>query len=225
MAGNRICLFSAVGKHSWIIDSGASDHITPNLSLFLDKRPILQQCHIIMPNGSPTQIKRIGFVQIGPNLVLKDILHVPDFQFNLLSISKLTKKTGFHVLFSQDHCLLQDHMSQKVVVLGKEDKGLYCMDANFKQHLRDKPILQQSMSTMLSPPFSFIACLTSTELWHFRLGHPSFELLQFLNLPDCNKQHKSSMCQVCPKAKMHRLPFPLSNNRAGSLFELLHVDI
>ena len=24
---------------------------------------------------------------------------------------------------------------------------------------------------------------------------------------------------------MHRSPFPLSNNRAGSLFELLHVDI
>jgi len=38
MAGNKICLFSTLGKNSWIIDSGASDQITPCLSLFVDKR-------------------------------------------------------------------------------------------------------------------------------------------------------------------------------------------
>jgi len=40
MAGNRICLFSTLRKNSWITDSGASDHITPDLSLFVDQRTI-----------------------------------------------------------------------------------------------------------------------------------------------------------------------------------------
>ena len=132
MAGNRICLFSSFGKNSWIIDSGASDHISPDLSLFSNVRPVLQQCHITMPNGLPAQVKHIGTVQIGPNLWLKDVLHVPDFQFNLLSISKLTKQTGSHVLFSHEYCFLQDHTLQKVVVLGKEAKGLYCFDASLE---------------------------------------------------------------------------------------------
>lgn len=60
---------------------------------------------------------------------------------------------------------------------------------------------------------------------HFRLGHPSFEQMKFMNFPSFNKKDHSSVCQICPMAKMHRLPFPLSHNRASKLFELLHVDI
>ena len=50
-------------------------------------------------------------------------------------------------------------------------------------------------------------------------------MMQFLNLPSCNKPHKDSICHLCPKAEMHRLPFPLSQKRASKLFDLLHVDI
>ena len=32
------------------------------------------------------------------------------------------------------------------------------------------------------------------------------------------------VCQVCPKAKQHRLPFPSSSISATSVFELLHID-
>ena len=122
MAGNKICLFSSFGKDYWIIDSRANDHISPNLSLFSDARPVYQQCHIIVPNGVPAQVEHVGTVQIGSNLCLKDVLHVPDFQFNLLSISKLTKQTGSQVLFSHEGCFLQDQTLQKVVVLVKKQK-------------------------------------------------------------------------------------------------------
>jgi len=72
---------------------------------------------------------------------------------------------------------------------------------------------------------SIFACLSTTELWHFRLGHVSFNYLQSLNIPNYNKLHKHSVYQICPKAKMHRLPFPISHSRANKVFELLHVDI
>jgi len=94
-----------------------------------------------MPNGSPAQIKHIGSIKIEPIFFLKDVLHVPDFQFNLISISKLTRQIGSHVLFSQDCCLLQDYISQRVVVLGKEEKGLYCLDMG-EHSPSDKFIMQ-----------------------------------------------------------------------------------
>lgn len=190
MAGNKICLFSSFRKDSWIIDSGASDHISPNLSLFFDVRPILQHCHITMPNGLPAQVKHIGSVKIGPNLCLKDVLHVPDFQFNLLSISKLTRQTNSQVLFSHECCFLRDHTLQKVVVLGKESNGLYYLNTSVDtpiqpnntkpQHVTPLPVsinsssLVDEQSQKNKIKFQQLACFSSTELWHLRLRHPSY---------------------------------------------------
>jgi len=52
-------------------------------------------------------------------MFLKDVLHGPEFQFNLLLGSKLTKHYGATTMFSRDAFLLQDHTLQIIVVLGK----------------------------------------------------------------------------------------------------------
>lgn len=49
------------------------------IKMFGDFKPVLQYCCITMPNGKPTQIKLAGLVHIGPNLFLKDVLHVSTF--------------------------------------------------------------------------------------------------------------------------------------------------
>jgi len=66
--------------------------------------------------------------------------------------------------------------------------------------------------------------LSEEDTWHFRLGHLSFERMKRLCLP-CNQKNHSTICSICPKAKLHRKPFPLSNSRASKIFELIHVDI
>ena len=91
MVGNRFCLLTSIGKTTWVVDSGARDHITPNLSLLIDGKTIDQYCCITMPNGESKQIKHLGSIQIGADLLLKDVLHVHEFQYNFLSVSKLTK--------------------------------------------------------------------------------------------------------------------------------------
>jgi len=62
------------------------------MSLIIDMKPVKQHCCIVMPNGQLAQVKHIGSIKIGPTLVLKDALYVPDFQFNVLTVSKLTKQ-------------------------------------------------------------------------------------------------------------------------------------
>jgi len=62
-------------------------------------------------------------------------------------------------------------------------------------------------------------------MWHKRLGHMSLGKMSLVS------QHahffnntKNFVCEVCPKAKQHRLPFPTSHISTSQVFELLHID-
>ena len=76
LAGKTYCFLSTADHHTWIIDSGASDHITSDLSLLNDVKPMHQDCYITMPNGKKVQIKHTGSMLLAPGLVLKNVLHV-----------------------------------------------------------------------------------------------------------------------------------------------------
>jgi len=86
-----MCLLSSIAKDTWIIDSGANDHIKPHLSLVHSSQPIKQPCFITMPSGQQARISHIGSVILSPAIQLQNVLCVPEFQFNLVSASKLTK--------------------------------------------------------------------------------------------------------------------------------------
>jgi len=88
LAGKRFCFFTTFDNRTWIINSGASNHITPDLSLLDNVRVVHECCSIAMPNGKQAEIKHVSSMELQCNLVLKDVLHIPDFHFNLLSISK-----------------------------------------------------------------------------------------------------------------------------------------
>jgi len=77
-----------------------------------------------MPNGKQAEIKHVGSMKLQPGLILRDVLHILDFQFNVLSISKLTRQYSANVVFTLNACLLQGHTWEKVLTLGKENKGL-----------------------------------------------------------------------------------------------------
>lgn len=51
LVGKSFSLFSNGNNSFQILDSGASDHITPHLSLFTTYNPISKPIHITLPNG------------------------------------------------------------------------------------------------------------------------------------------------------------------------------
>lgn len=78
----------------WIIDSGASDHMTGKDMLVRDSKScVVSNGSVQLPNGSRTTVQTLGSVDISPTLSLHKALHVPAFTSNLLSVSK----------FIQDH--------------------------------------------------------------------------------------------------------------------------
>jgi len=99
LAGKVYCFSASQPNLKWIIDSGATDHITPHVQYFSFYHPLNHDSFITMPNGKQAKIHHIRTIQLTPSLTLAYALHVPDFHYNLLSASKLAKQLTTSVVF------------------------------------------------------------------------------------------------------------------------------
>ncbi|KAL2900129.1 Retrovirus-related Pol polyprotein from transposon RE1, partial [Bienertia sinuspersici] len=122
----KLCLVSYYGG-KWILDSGATDHICSSLDMF-DHYVPNSDLHntIIIPNGSKVSVAHIGSVKVADHITLTDVLHVPDFQFNLISVQKLCRDMSCCLVFDKENCFVQDPIQKSChTLLGKLQDGLY----------------------------------------------------------------------------------------------------
>ena len=89
-----ICLLASSNPaissmRTWIIDSSASRHICSHANVFISLRPI-RHSTINLPNTTCIPVHLCGDIKLGSHLILKDVLFVPQFRFNLLFVSALT---------------------------------------------------------------------------------------------------------------------------------------
>ena len=74
------CFLSQHRNIGSIIDSGATNHMCHSISSFMNLRPITSSHHdITIPGGRSIKVSHIGDVRIIEDLVLKDVLFVPQF--------------------------------------------------------------------------------------------------------------------------------------------------
>ena len=203
----------------WIIDSGATDHMTCDPHKFTSFSPDCSKTFIINANGVSSPIEGVGTVCLSPSLSIPDVLFVPTLNCNLLSVSKLTKSHSCVASFYPTHCLFQTIHSKEKIGSGRESEGLYYLEN----------VSQQTHKGAL-------ACLANEHiqdknkkeiwLWHRRLGHPSFGYLKKLFPSLFHKCNISDfLCKTCVKAKSHRVVFPLSNKKTDFPFSLIHTDV
>lgn len=96
---------------TWIIGFGASDHMCYNKYLLFNIQKLHSPYHISLPNGQQTKAYEVGSINLIDNIVLHNVLHVPLFKFNLLSIAKLCKQLKYLVVFSESFCFLLQGLS------------------------------------------------------------------------------------------------------------------
>lgn len=99
--------------------------MTPHLQNLQAPVPVRQGTHINLPTGSTAAISYTGTVAISPTLSLNDVLCVPNFKHNLLSVQKLLKHNSCEVKFLPTHCIILDNESQTVIAVGEAKHGLY----------------------------------------------------------------------------------------------------
>jgi len=136
----------------------------------------------------------------------------------------LTKQFTANVIFTPYACLLRGPTIQ-TVSLSNQVRGLYFLQQGCQFKKTDEDTHSSSIHLQRQTEDFGVACFSNTRLWHFRLGHLSFEQLKYIHAVVCNNDRSPGICQIFHLAKMHRLGFLLSNSKVKHCFDLLHVDI
>lgn len=108
------------------MDSGASKHICSNSGAFVDMKS-LQHSNVTLPNNAVIPVKVFGDVRVSTHILLKDTLFVPQFNFNLLSVSALTNDFRFMIHFYHARFEIQETSTKKMIGKGNKIGGLYIL--------------------------------------------------------------------------------------------------
>ena len=109
----------------WIIDSGATDHMTGSSKLFSSYNPCARNQKIKITDGSFSAIAGKGLIVISPSITLHNVFYVPNLLCNLLSISKITHDLKCQAHFFHSSWAFQDLDSRKTIGNAKQSGGLY----------------------------------------------------------------------------------------------------
>lgn len=213
----------------WIIDSGASAHMTPHLNKLTELISLSQNTQITLPTGATVQVTHMGNTRIGAELQLKKVMCVPMFKYNLLSVQQLLADNDCQVFFHNTHCVIIDNTTQQIKGIGQAKNGLYYLqdkvpvDISGSANHSSLPVESDSNTSKSEPVTPNIE--DPVELWHHRLGHAALSKLQSIPGIKSLMHHSSKICLTCPMSKFTKLPFLLSDSHAKDVFELIHIDI
>ena len=86
-------------KHAWILDSGATDHMTPVKEDFMIFNPVKKGHHVKTADGTLLTVEGIGTIKLGPIGLLTHVLYVPKLFVSLVSVQRLANNKELCVLF------------------------------------------------------------------------------------------------------------------------------
>ena len=205
----------------WYLDSGSERHITNFLPHLLDPRP--STAIIVVGNGQEVKAEAEGNVlllesdYLGRRLVLRNVLYIPSFAANIISI-KEAKKTGSSFEMHAGGCTIK--MDGHIILEAKDGpNGITYVKSSTTAALKNKS-------------YSFPTTAKIPELWHTRLGHLGYNNVQRLLSGDMVKGPKFSFdlesiapCEPCLIGKATRRPFNPSETVYTELNQLISMDL
>nr|GEU65295.1 hypothetical protein [Tanacetum cinerariifolium] len=210
-------------KDKGIIDSGCSRHMTRNIYYLSDFEEINRGYVAFSGNLKDGKITGKGKIKTS-KLDFDDVYFVKELKFNLFSVSQMCDKKN-RVLFTDTKCVVlssgfklpnENHVLLRVA----REKNMYNVDL--------KNVVSSGDLTCL---FSK-ATLDESNLWHRRLGHINFKIMNKLvkgilvrGLPSIFFEN-SHTCVACKKGKQHRASCMSKLVRSVSQpLQRLHMDL
>jgi hypothetical protein len=199
----------------WLIDSGASRHMTGYREHLTDLVEKESRLHVVLGDNARYTVKGVGTssFQLDSDipLQLSEVLYVPGMKRNLVSVSTLEDK-GYKVTFSEGKFLAwhkNSHMDSARVI-GVQENNLY-------------RLIVQPVQALLHDTISL------SKLWHRRLVHLHYRSLPTLwkmvtGLPKIHIEH-DGICRGCALGKNVKGSFSSSDNRSKGILDLIHTDV
>ena len=142
-----------------MVDSGCTHHISPHRSDFSKYTPVSG----IVSIGGRAEIAQIGTgsvpirTNLGVELMLENVMHVPDADARYFSVTVLLEKKGRIVFENKGFSV---YLQNKTLAKGYIEGRLFWFDA-------PTIVLHTHARTT-----------TSLEIWHERMGHMSYNALK-----------------------------------------------
>jgi hypothetical protein len=208
-------------NNCWIVDSGATSHMTAQVSTLTSKQNIspipirLGNDHVVNATAAGTvKLRMLDDSKQTCDISIADVLLVPDISKNLLSVHSICKK-GASVTFTSDTVQINTSDGH-TIAKGHVQDGLYVLPSttNFTNHCN----LATTKDDLIT-------------LWHRRLGHINSQRLARIasfSESGVNLQSQSQLpfCEACTLGKMHTIKVSKSaKTRASALLERVHSDI
>ncbi|KAI0495405.1 hypothetical protein KFK09_021706 [Dendrobium nobile] len=125
----------------WVLDSGASTHLTSDLTNLQLSSPYQGPDTISVANGSSLPIQNSGqgilpLPDSARKIYLRNLLHVPSLMHNLISISKLTSDNQVSICFNANGFVIKDGQDNHPLLHGQMCNGLYHLQLTSPNHSR-----------------------------------------------------------------------------------------
>jgi len=205
---------------SWVLDSGASFHVTSNQSQLVACKPVVDGVSVQTADGTSCPITHHGSLS-NSYFSVPDVSFVPKLSMNLLSVGQLADHNCF-VGFDDSTCFIQDRRTGTVLGTGHRRSGspsLYVLDTLRLPHISAH--VSSAASSPSPSPSSFAK-------WHHRLGHLCGSRLSSLINKGClgpTSIESSYHCKGCKLGKHIQLPYSISDSHASKPFDLVHPDV
>ena len=207
-------LYATDAKPRWMMDSGATHHITPCRTDFKDYSLVNGTIRL----GDKSTVNQIGAGTVvfkspqGYEITLSNVLHVPAVKTQFMSTSALTQK-GALVTF--DEKAFKVVHKERCIAMGYLENKLYWLDAtgsSLNAHTGNTAI--------------------SLHIWHQHMGHMSYAALK-AHGPSAVKgmdfgsstMDAPLICHGCELGKSTHKPFPGSTKTTSKILEIVHSDL
>lgn len=208
----------------WMLDSGASMHITGNESDLKNIRRLPISLHVSIANGQIVYINECGDADLRykaadgsiQTFLLHDVYFLPQANFRLISLGQLMIDEDMTVSGHSRSITVRNDKSTLVFTPMFQGSTVYCIK-------QESEIPKQMARPVMSDNIS-------SDIAHRRYAHPGDEVLRrFKNhtkgTPDFEVTPRKSPCPGCAQGKTPMRPFPASDRRASRPFELVHSDL
>ncbi|KAI3509130.1 hypothetical protein L1887_24156 [Cichorium endivia] len=200
---------------TWYIDSGCSNHMTGNKSLFRSMDTSIKK-EVRTGDDKKLSIQGNGEILVRTlhgEKRIPNVYFVPGLKHNLLSVGQLLLR-GYNIYFKNKACEIKDSSNN---LLGKVSMTSNKM---FPLRFHEHAFLTTNMLNR-----------HTSLLWHQRFGHVNFGYLNYMHkhnlvrgLP--NVDLIKEVCEGCVLGKHTRESFPNESTwRATKPLELVHTDI
>jgi transposase InsO family protein len=200
---------------SWIVDSGATDHMTRQLDYFTVYDEFDTALQVRIGDNKFIEAKGIGVVNVSclvdgewRDNHITNVLYVPELCYNLFSQGAATDK-GLTYFAEKDKCVFS--LAEETVLVGVRTDGLYRL-----------------LLRVRAPASAMVAKEEDTlQLWHERLAHQNKRHVQkFLEKEGIKVTGGSDVfCDGCMYGKQHRQRFGERVDKALLSGELIHTDV